>query len=161
MNDWRKKRFSQEIKLALLQRTMTERYEEYHFYKDLKICVRCHKNPAEPHKVMCLECADKDNEQSRKNRQKNSEERKKRDLGKYNRLKEMGICTYCKHEKALQERQNVQNALQRYGIRGTQRKRTLTVRSAWHMGFAIYAEKIKLWTVRVFARNATRNVWRA
>lgn len=95
------KRFSREIKLALLQRIMTERYEEYHFYKDLKICVRCHKNPAEPHKVMCLECADKDREQSRKNRKRNSEERKKRDLEKYNRLKEMGICTYCKHEKSV------------------------------------------------------------
>lgn len=80
---------------------MTERYEEYHFYKDLKICVRCHKNAAEPHKVMCLECADKDSEQSRKNRQRNLEERKKRDLDKYNSLKEMGICTYCKHEKAV------------------------------------------------------------
>lgn len=130
------KRFSREIKLALLQRIMSREYigydfykrngictrcgkqpsrigivlcadcanyrkEDYHFYKDLKICVRCHKNPAEPHKVMCLECADKDSEQSRKNRQRNSEERKKRDLDKYNRLKEMGICTYCKHEKAV------------------------------------------------------------
>lgn len=75
--------------------------KDYNICKDLKICVRCHKNPAEPHKIMCLECADKDSEQSRKNRQRNLEERKKRDLDKYNRLKEMGVCTYCKHEKAV------------------------------------------------------------
>lgn len=80
---------------------MTERYEEYHFFKDLKICVRCHKNAAEPHKVLCLECADKDSEQSRKNRGRSLEERKKKDLEKYYKLKEMGICTYCKHEKAV------------------------------------------------------------
>lgn len=80
---------------------MTERYKEYHFYKDLKICVRCHKNPAEPHKVMCLECTDKDSEQSKKSRQKNLTERRNKDLEKYNKLKELGVCTYCKHEKAV------------------------------------------------------------
>lgn len=80
---------------------MTERYEEYHFYKDLKICVRCHKVKAEPNKVMCLECADKDSEQNRKSRRRNLDKEKKRDLEKYYRLKEKGICTYCKHEKAL------------------------------------------------------------
>lgn len=80
---------------------MTERYKEYHFYKDLKICVRCHKNSAEPHKVMCLECADKGNGQNKRSRQKNLEKQKKRDLDKYYYLKEIGICTYCKHEKAV------------------------------------------------------------
>lgn len=80
---------------------MAERYEEYHFYKDLGICVRCHKNPAEPNKVMCLECADKDSERSKRSRKKNLEEHKKRDLDKYYQLKEKGICTYCKHEKAI------------------------------------------------------------
>ncbi len=80
---------------------MIERYEEYHFYKDLHICVRCHKNRAEPHKVMCLECADKESEQNRNSRKRNLEKEKKRDLDKYYKLKEMGICTYCKREKAV------------------------------------------------------------
>lgn len=131
--------------------------EDYNLCKDLKICVRCHKNPAEPRKVMCLECADKDSEQSKKNRRRNSEKQKKRDLDKYNRLKEMGICTYCKHEKAVTGKKNVRNALQRYGIRGTQRKQILNVRSVWHMGFAIYAARIRLWAVREFVRNAIRS----
>ncbi len=108
---------------------MTERYEEYHFYKDLKICVRCHKNQAEPHKVMCLECADKEREQNRNSRNRNLEKEKKRDLEKYYKLKEMGICTYCKREKAVAGKQNALNALQRYGIRRTQRKPILTVQS--------------------------------
>lgn len=80
---------------------MTEKYEEYHFYKALNICVRCHKNSAEPNKVMCLECAYKDSEQSKKNRRRNLEERKNKDLEKYYELKEKGICTYCKRKKAV------------------------------------------------------------
>lgn len=75
--------------------------EEYHFYKNLKICVRCRKKRAEPHKVMCYECIDKDKEQYQKKLQKNKEQINKRDLDKYYRLKEQGICTYCKHEKAV------------------------------------------------------------
>lgn len=80
---------------------MTDRYKEYHFYKDLKICVRCHKNQAEPNKVMCLECADKDSECYKHTRRRNIEEKHKRDLDKYYALKEKGICTYCKHENAV------------------------------------------------------------
>lgn len=80
---------------------MTERYEEYHFYKDLHICVRCHKNPAEPYKVMCMECAIADSKRTKRKRQENKEEQKKHDLDKYYQLKEQGICTYCKHEKAV------------------------------------------------------------
>lgn len=95
------KRFSREIKLALLRKNMTEAYKNYHFYKDLKICVRCHKNSAEPRKVLCLECADRDSKQRKRRRQRNLEETHRKDLEKYYELKEMGICTYCKHEKAV------------------------------------------------------------
>lgn len=79
---------------------MTKRAEDYHFYKKLGICVRCRKERAEPNKVMCWKCADKDNEQCRKNRERNITKKKKRDLDRYYRLKEQGICTYCKHERA-------------------------------------------------------------
>lgn len=81
---------------------MTERQKEYRFYKNLGICVRCHKERAEPHKVMCYECIDKEKEQYQKKLQKNREQINKRDLDKYYRLKEQGICTYCKHEKAVE-----------------------------------------------------------
>lgn len=75
--------------------------EEYAFYKGLGLCVRCFKNQAEPNKVLCLECSDDDSEYRRKWRNKNLEKCKKRDTDKYHRLKELGICTYCKHEKAV------------------------------------------------------------
>lgn len=90
---------------------MTDRAEEYHFYKRLGICVRCHKKQAEPNKVLCWECGDKEIEIYRKNRAKNRESRNKRDLEKYRKLKEMGICTYCKHEKAIPGRYKCEKCL--------------------------------------------------
>lgn len=80
---------------------MTERAEEYHFFKNLGICTYCHKRSAEPNKVLCLECADKGREYDRNKRERHKEEYKKKDKEKYERLKEQGICTYCKHEKAM------------------------------------------------------------
>ena len=74
---------------------------EYDFYKSIGICVRCHKNQAEPNRVMCLECIDKESDRSRDSRKRNISIARKRDLEKYYSLKEQGICTYCKHEKAV------------------------------------------------------------
>lgn len=77
--------------------TEQERYEEYHFYKDLKICVRCHKNPAEPKKVMCLECAGRERDRyhqkgrSPSTLQKDSERRKIH----YRTCKENNTCPRC------------------------------------------------------------------
>lgn len=80
---------------------MTERAEEYQFFKKIGICTSCHKRSAEPNKVLCLECADKSKEYDRNKRERHKEEYKKKDKEKYERLKEQGICTYCKHEKAM------------------------------------------------------------
>lgn len=74
--------------------------EFYHWYKDNNICVRCRHARAEPNRVMCWKCIEKEKEYDRNKREKNKEECKKRDNKKYKRLKEQGICTYCKHEKA-------------------------------------------------------------
>lgn len=79
---------------------MGKRKDEYHFYKRLGICTRCHKNSAEPNKVLCMECADADNERCRVKRLENLEDRRKKDLDKYKKLKADGICTYCKTRKA-------------------------------------------------------------
>lgn len=79
---------------------MGKRKEEYHFYKRLGICTRCRKNLAEPGKVLCIECADADNERCRLKRLENLENRRKKDLEKYEKLKADGICTYCKKRKA-------------------------------------------------------------
>lgn len=80
---------------------MSDRKEEYDFYKSIGICVRCHKNASEPHKVMCIECADKEREYSRKKRERNHDKIRNRDLDKYHRLKEQGICVYCKKRPAV------------------------------------------------------------
>ena len=74
---------------------------DYDFYKSIGICVRCHKNMAEPNKIMCFECADMERVRDKEKRKRNHESEKKRDLDKYYRLKEQGVCTYCKHEKAV------------------------------------------------------------
>ena len=73
--------------------------EEYDFFKELHICVRCKKERAEPNKVMCWECCERDKKYDKKKREKKLEEYKKKDKEKYQELKENGICTYCKHEK--------------------------------------------------------------
>ena len=60
---------------------MTERAEEYQFYKRLKICVRCHKNQAEPNRVMCLECIGADSDYRKKKRKcSDTDELEKKDL---------------------------------------------------------------------------------
>ena len=79
---------------------MTERAEEYQFFKKIGICTRCHKRGAEPNKVLCLECADADNMRRKIRRKKNAEQERKTDMEKYERLKINGICTYCKRRSA-------------------------------------------------------------
>lgn len=73
--------------------------EEYDFFKELKICIRCKKEMSEPNKIMCWECQDKEREYDKSKRLKNLEQAKQKDKEKYKRLKVQGICTYCKHEK--------------------------------------------------------------
>lgn len=79
---------------------MQNRKDEYHFYKSIGICTRCHKKQAEPNKVLCMECADADNERCRNKRLEKLEYKRKSDLEKYKKLKEDGICTYCKKRKS-------------------------------------------------------------
>lgn len=77
------------------------RKEEYDFYKSQGICVRCHKNAAEPNRVMCLECADKERDNAKKKRAKDMIKVRSRDLDKYYKMKERGICVYCKKRQAV------------------------------------------------------------
>lgn len=58
--------------------------QNYTFYKSAGICVRCHQNPAEPNRVMCAACAEKERQSAADNRKA---------------LKEMGICPYCGQNK--------------------------------------------------------------
>ena len=80
---------------------MNNRKEEYDFYKSIGICVRCHKNAAEPNKVMCIECADKERDIDKRKREKNITQSRSRDREKYYNLKARGICVYCKKRPAI------------------------------------------------------------
>lgn len=71
--------------------------QDYDFYKSIGICVRCHKNAAEPNKVMCLECAGRELDQYyEKGRSKTTlckdSHRKKLH---YEQCKKNGICPRC------------------------------------------------------------------
>lgn len=57
---------------------------DYNFYKSIGICVRCHKNPAKPNRVMCDECLEKSRKTASENRKV---------------LKTMGICPRCGKNK--------------------------------------------------------------
>lgn len=76
--------------------------EEYDFFKGLNICIRCKKESAEPNKVMCWECNERDKTYDKQKRERHIEEYRKKDKEKYQILKENGICTYCKKRKAAQ-----------------------------------------------------------
>ena len=93
---------------------------EYHFYKGLGICVRCHKLKAEPNRVCCYECIDRDKIRDREKYIKHADKINKRDKERYKALKEQGICTYCKHEKAVPGKTKCQKCLNKL-----QRKRIL------------------------------------
>ena len=56
---------------------------------------------AEPNRVMCMECADKEVEYSRNKRLKNLQSTRDKDLKKYYALKEQGVCVYCKKNPAI------------------------------------------------------------
>ena len=77
---------------------MTEKAQEYQFYKRLGICVICHKEKAEPNIVRCWECNE---------RQKNLEKNRNRKV-EFNTSvktrKELGICTLCGKRKAKENR---------------------------------------------------------
>lgn len=74
---------------------INKRNKEY--YKSIGICINCCKEPAEPNRVLCWECAEKD-----RNRERTYNKERKL---KYNKRKKelcdaFGICTTCmKREK--------------------------------------------------------------
>ena len=74
--------------------------EMYRWYKNNCICVRCRHARAEPNRVMCWKCIENEKEYNRIKRESNKEKYKNKDNEKYKRLKEQGICTYCKRKKA-------------------------------------------------------------
>jgi hypothetical protein len=68
--------------------------EEYYWYKSHKICVICHSEEAEPGRVRCFECGEKQRLRDLK-RKRDPEERAKQRKKLIQRKKEQGICVRC------------------------------------------------------------------
>lgn len=104
--------------------------QDYDFYKSIGICPQCRKRPAEPNKVLCLECAEMACVHDQNKRKRHLEHVKKLDLKKYYRLKEQGICTYCKHEKSIPGKTKCKKCLAKIRYKRQQNRRDLD-RSEW------------------------------
>lgn len=91
------KRFSQEIKLALLQKIMTKYQELYAWYKNMGICPQCGTNKSAPHRVRCEECLAKNAESAEKQRKIRPRNTGHKSYIKSLReqRKENGLCIWC------------------------------------------------------------------
>ena len=91
------KRFSREIKLALLQKIMTKYQELYAWYKRMGICPQCGTNKAAPHRVRCEECLAKQAENADKQRKIRPRNTGHKTYIKNLReqRKENGLCIWC------------------------------------------------------------------
>lgn len=90
------RRFSREIKLALLQRIMTKNQELYAWYKQMGICPQCGTNKAALNRVRCEECLAKNAESEDKHRKiKPITSRKTYNKNLREQRKENGLCIWC------------------------------------------------------------------
>lgn len=75
----------------------------YEYYKQHHICVRCGQEFAEKNHTLCLECMIKNREASLAYYNEHKEERREKvrinSKIRYNRLKKFGICTSCGKRK--------------------------------------------------------------
>lgn len=69
--------------------------EEYRWYRDHHICVRCHKEDAVPGRVMCPDCMAWSRMYNAKRRAKNRETINRNYMKRIHRRKEQGICYRC------------------------------------------------------------------
>lgn len=77
--------------------------DTYHWRKEHGICTRCGKEDAEPHKVLCAECAEKQSAQNKrywgsldeKKRQKSMQRTQERNRARREQRKSMGLCVIC------------------------------------------------------------------
>ena len=68
--------------------------EEYQWYKEHGICVKCHSEEAEPGRVKCFECADKQRLRDSK-RVRSSKDRARDARERYEKRKSEGTCLRC------------------------------------------------------------------
>lgn len=75
----------------------------YEYYKKHHICVRCGQEDAEKNHTLCLSCMMKNREYSLNYNNKHKEQRREKSRInskiRYNRLKNLGICTSCGKRK--------------------------------------------------------------
>ena len=75
---------------------MTQK-EVYQWYKAHGICVRCHGREAEPYRVLCLECMEKQMKYE-STRIIDKEKKAKQQRERMKKRKEQGICYKCKRK---------------------------------------------------------------
>lgn len=80
----------------------------YEFYKSHHICVRCGQEDAERNNTLCFRCRIKNRESSINYYNSHKEERKEKNRissqVRYNRLKNLGLCTCCGKRKTNHNR---------------------------------------------------------
>jgi hypothetical protein len=87
---------------------------DYQWYKEHHICVRCHHHEAVNGKVTCLDCREKEREVDRQRKQKalanetpeHKAERVRKVRERVERLKAQGVCIWCGKHKALSGKQH-------------------------------------------------------
>lgn len=75
----------------------------YEYYKKHNICVRCGQEDAEKNHTLCLECMMKNRKSAlayyNKHKESINEKDRIKNKIRYNKLKELGICTSCGRRK--------------------------------------------------------------
>lgn len=79
---------------------MSKAMEEYYWYKEHHICVKCHQREARPHSVLCYDCADKEAMYREQNQRAYTEKEKQYKKSLYQKRKEAGICVRCGKRKS-------------------------------------------------------------
>ena len=80
-------------------------HDDYEYYKKHGVCVWCQRREAEPGKILCYECAEKDRKRAHDKYYANHEKSLKNNRRGYARRREkrkaLGICTRCGSRKAM------------------------------------------------------------
>lgn len=93
INDYVKPRYSYKPTAEQKKRHRENANEKYYEFKARGICVKCHKRPAIPGKVLCVECRNKANRRKVEKYRKTAPITKNREY-----RREHGLCIYCESE---------------------------------------------------------------
>ena len=112
------------------ERKSATRRENAGYKKRIGICVDCGKEEAEPGKNLCWKCEEKKSQTDKNRRQKHLENLRLNDLDRYYRLKEQGICVYCRKRPSVPGKTKCSFCLSKIRNRRNERRTNLN-RSEW------------------------------